>query len=263
MARVIKHDQVETQGTKSALLNLRDIAAEARRVVLDARKEAARIVEQARVEADSVHKEASEAGYQEGLARGRHDGYEQGRQEALAEARRKLSEDSSSLLELAERVVRELEEARGVVLHQGREEALSFAVAIAERIVGRIATADMDAARQNLVKAMQRAGCTSEVSVRVNPRQLEALRTYCSELTNALGVRGGVEMVGDERISPGGVRVQTAGGEIDATVEKQLENVVDALLGGRRDKTPQTHIGNIQGQYVTAQPLPREQHESA
>ncbi|MGC9454774.1 MAG: FliH/SctL family protein [Phycisphaerae bacterium] len=263
MAKVIKQGEGEKHAAKSALLNLRDIAAEARSVVLEARKEAARIVEQARSEADSVRKEASEAGYQEGLARGRHDGYEQGRQEALAEARRKLSEDSASLLELAGKVVGQLDEARATVLQQGREEALTFAIALAERIVGHIAAADVAAARQNLAKAMDRAGCTSEITVRVNPRQLEALRTYCADLTDALGIRGGVELVADERISPGGVRVQTTSGEIDATVEKQLQNVVEALLGEQKLRTGQMPVAGSQGLYVTAQAIPREQHESA
>ncbi|MFP3937481.1 MAG: FliH/SctL family protein [Phycisphaerae bacterium] len=262
MAKVIKQGDGDGQATKSALLNLRDIAAEARRVVLDARKEAARIVEQARAEADSVRKEASEAGYEEGLARGRHDGYEQGRQEALAEARRKLSEDSSSLLTLAEKVVRQLDETRSTVLHQGCEEALTFAIALAERIVGRVAAEDLSAGRQNLAKAMNRAGCSSEVTVRVNPRQLEALRTYCTELADALGARGGVELLADERISPGGVRVQTSAGEIDATIEKQLDNVTEALLGERPGGSSARSDG-AQGRYVAVESVPREQHESA
>jgi hypothetical protein len=39
--------------------------------------------------------------------------------------------------------------------------------------------------------------------------------------------------VGDATISPGGAKVNTDGGEIDATIETQLDNVVEALLGSR------------------------------
>ncbi len=264
MARVIKQGgDSGTADPRAELLNLRDIAAEARRVVLDARKEAARIVEQARAEAESVQRQASEEGYREGLARGRNDGFEQGRQESLAEVRHKLSADATSLLELASRVVDELVEARQTVLHQGREEALSFALAVAERIVGRVAVADIEPARRNLAQAMERAGCSSDVTVQVNPRQLEALRTYCSELTDMLSIRGGVHLVSDERISPGGVRVLTSAGRIDASIEKQLDSVAEALLGGDGERTDESDDPD-DGQYLAAVSADaREQHESA
>jgi flagellar assembly protein FliH len=263
MAKVIKRrSEPGPAQAKATLLNLRDIAAETQRTVLHARKEAARILERARGDAEATRRQAAEAGYEEGLARGRHDGYEQGRQEALAEARQKLSADASSLVELAGKVVGELGDARDTVLLQGREEALQFALELAERIVGRVATSDIETARQNLAKAMERAGCSGEVTVQVNPRQLEALRMYCAELTDTLGMRGGVRLVGDERVAPGGVHALTTVGQIDATIRKQLDNVAEALLGpsgGPGRVPPGAKAGK---HYLPAKPVPQD-HESA
>jgi hypothetical protein len=53
------------------------------------------------------------------------------------------------------------------------------------------------------------------------------------ELAESLNCAGKVRLVGDETISPGGAKLQTAGGEIDATIETQLSNVVEALVGTR------------------------------
>jgi hypothetical protein len=61
--------------------------------------------------------------------------------------------------------------------------------------------------------------------------------------------------VGDATVSPGGAKVNTDGGEIDATIETQLDNVVEALLGSR--------VSQAQcGSYVPTVPAPIEIEQS-
>ena len=51
------------------------------------------------------------------------------------------------------------------------------------------------------------------------------------ELVAALRVRGQVELSGDDSVPMGGARLLGKSGEIDATIETQWNNVVEALLG--------------------------------
>ena len=53
---------------------------------------------------------------------------------------------------------------------------------------------------------------------------------HCRELVETLGC-GGVRVMADESITPGGVKVLCRGGEIDATIETQLANVAASLAG--------------------------------
>jgi len=218
---------------QQAIRGLSDLAAEAQTVMLDARQQAARVLAEARSQADACCEAAAARGYAEGLARGSGDGYSDGLKKGLAEGRQKMAEQSAELIAQLGAIVRELAGARDEMLHTGRCELLDFALELAAKIVGHVAVRDIGAARQNLRKALELADRGRQLCVKVNPLQLEALVEHLPELTESLGNSGRVRLVGDATVSPGGAKVHTDGGEIDATIETQLDNVVEALLGSR------------------------------
>lgn len=232
MAHVIKAGKHPTSGREdAAVLNLTDFVAEARAVVLEARKEAARIVAEAAAKADQAAQAASERGYQEGFARGRNDGYAEGRCAGSRQGLEACAGQAAEALSVAQRLVEELASQRAELLEQSRRELLEFALAVAERIVGRVAVQDVAAAQANLVKALEMAGFARSMTVKVNPAQLGALREHCRQAVEALAIKGRVELVGDEAVRPGGVKLLTGGGQIDATVEGQLAHIVEILVG--------------------------------
>lgn len=160
MARIIKANSIPPGGAGEAgVMNLADIAAEARAVILDARKDAARVVSEARAMADTVCDQAAEKGYAEGFARGQNDGYADGHKQGMAEAKDELADRAEGLIDLTEKVIRELSTARAELLHRGRCEMLDFALDLAAKIVGRVAARDAGAARENLRKALELADC--------------------------------------------------------------------------------------------------------
>ena len=256
MTRIIKAEQSNAAPPDAATLHLKDFAQEARAIVLDARKEAARIATEARDAAEEIKRRTGEEGYCEGFARGQNDGYADGHRRAQDEGRQRLAADAGELVALAGRIVRELADAREELMHQARQEMLELALELAEKIVGRVAAADIQAALANLTKVLELAGGRGEVVVRVHPGQLEQLRRHCAELVEALSLPGVVRLVGDEKIEPGGVKLVTSGGgEIDATIRTQLRNVVDALVGaGTVEAEPRDSAGLPAG---NAPPTPR------
>jgi len=234
-----------------AIRGLGDLATEAQAVMLDARRQAAKIVAEARAQADASFEAAAAKGYAEGLTRGQSDGYEDGYRKCQAEARQELAAKSVELVAQLRTIVRELTEAQAEMLHAGRCELLDFALSMAAKIVGRVAVRDISAARENVRKVLELTDLDRELRVKVNPGQLEALAEYMPELIESLNHSGLVRLVGDKDISPGGAKVHTAGGEIDATIETQLGNVVEALLGSRVSH-------DDRGRYVATDPAPVE-----
>ena len=233
MTRIIKADP-DAEGCpsgKAAVLNLPDFAAEARRIVLDARKDAARIVAEARAKGDSVRRQARQQGYEEGFARGQADGHADGQREARAEARRKFAEQYAGALELVRRVAADLSDAREGMLQDAAGQILDLAVLLTEKIVSRVAVENTDAARANLAKVLEMAHCGGQIVVNVNPDQLESLRDDFAELVEALRLGGAVRLAGDPRVSPGGAVLVSRNGVIDATIETQLGNIAVGLLG--------------------------------
>jgi len=238
-ARVIKGGAADgSTSPGAAIRTLGQIAEEARTVVLDARKEAARIAAEARAQADAARQAAARKGYDEGVARGQNDGYQDGREQGLTEAREQFAADADGLIEQAGRIVEALSTARAELVHDARCEMLDFAREIAEKVVGRVATSDPAAARRNLRKALELSSAVRDVRVKVNPAQHAALEEYLPRLVEALGHTGQVRLLADEEVSPGGVKLFSEAGEIDATIETQLANVVEALLGARGQEQP-------------------------
>lgn len=233
MRRIIKADPdaPDRSGVKTAMLNLPDFAAEARRIVLDARKDAARIIAEARAKSDSVRREAHQKGYTEGFARGQTEGHADGQREARIKTSREFAEQYAGALELVRRVTADLADARERMLHDAAGQILDLAILLAEKIVLTVAAENIDAARANLAKVLEMAHCGGQIAVKVNPGQLESLRSDFAELVQALALGGAARIEGDQRVGPGGVVLVSRNGVIDATVETQLANIARGLLG--------------------------------
>ena len=239
MTRIIKAEQSSPRAaTRAAALNLADFAAEAREVVLDARKAAARISAEARAKAQSIGRQAREEGYTEGLARGRSEGYAEGGTAGRQEVIKQYGPQYADLLRQAGQVLSALADARRDAVSRASAEAVEMALLLAERIVGVVAARGTEAATANLAKALDLAQCGGQMVVSVNPAELQALNEELPALVEAIGIDGQVELVGDESISPGGVKLAGPGGRIDATIEAQIANAARVLLGHESWNTP-------------------------
>jgi len=224
MARVIKSSDIGTGWPGAGPLNVCDVAAQARAVVSAARSRAAETLRAARARARaggiSEVAAARRQGFEQGLSRGLDVGQERG-----ASAGEELSRAADGLREIAAA----LTAARTELAGQMQRQALELAMLLTNKIVGLVAGQDIAAARHNLAKALELAG-GGDVIVRVSPRQHRRLSEHCRELAETLGC-GGVRVMADESITPGGVKVLCRGGEIDATIETQLANVAASLAG--------------------------------
>lgn len=232
MTRIIKADAMNGQrAPQASVLNLTDVAAQARAIVLDARKQAAGIVADARLQAEQAQHLATRKAHAEGFARGQAEGYAEGKRLAGTEAHKVYAADSSELAAVAKRIVDELAAAGETLVEQARRETIAFALELAGKIVGEVAATDIQAAQVNLAKALGLAHGAANITVKVNPAQLERLTAHCQSLMENIGSTGQVRFVADGAIAAGGVKVHAGLGQIDATIQTQLDNVVEALIG--------------------------------
>ena len=235
MARVIKAGEAVSAGHVPAASRLRDLEGEARAVVLEARKDAARILAQTQTAVETAERRAAEKGYSDGFAKGRAEGLDQGRREGDEQARRELQSELAAMVGAAGDAVAGLRAVRDELLEAGRESLLELAIELARKVASRVAVADSETARANRVKAMERLVGAAEIVVNVHPSQVDDLRGLCGELAEQLNA-GPVRLVGDRSVEPGGARVVTRAGQIDATIRSQLDAVAEALLGRPPDR---------------------------
>ena len=84
-----------------------------------------------------------------------------------------------------------------------------------------------------LEHALRKAFVRDGLTVLCNPADLERLAGASEQLQTRVGSLTGLSLIGDRRISQGGVVVRTDAGDIDATIEAQLERLRDLMFDER------------------------------
>ena len=188
------------------------------------RDAAARELAGARLEAEQIRARARE----DGFAAGRAEGIEQGRAE-VASAAAALQEAVRGVAEVREETAESVE-----------RDAIELALGLAGKIV--VATLQI---RPELVVevvqgALRRVAGQRTISIVVNPADLETVRAALGDLQGQSAAIEHWDLQPDARVATGGAVIRTAEGEVDATVQTQLERageIVLAELGPRRERS--------------------------
>lgn|GEM_PF-635048 len=179
------------------------------REVVGATKEAAEIRRRAEDEAQRIVEEAQEQAYET-----RQHGFEEGKQEALAQYTAQITQALLQVQKMADEM-----EPQYIGLIQGLvEEVLNAELKVnPEAIVGVVRKALADARQQR------------EIIVRVNPTDADALERSKNRMLEILARANSVEVRADASVTRGGCVVVTELGSIDASLERQLEALSQAI----------------------------------
>jgi flagellar assembly protein FliH len=181
----------------------------------------ARALAQAQLEAEQIREHARAEGY----ADGHNAGHEQGAGE-IALASQAFTDAVHGIESLRVELVQAIE-----------HDAIQLGLQLAEKILGGARQLPSERILEAVQGALRRVTDRRKITVLVNPAELEAMSSAIGELA---GPGSGVELCDiqpDERVEPGGAIVRTAEGEVDASVETQLERtreVVEASLAAER-----------------------------
>ncbi len=229
---LLKSPDAERVTNSAIVLDLGDLAAEARRLRQRAEAEAQRIVDEAKQRAEQLQAGAEARGLEQGLAEGREKGHaeglEQGKAEALEQWRKKLATLHKQWGEAAQQWQGRFDEldraARQAVLH--------FALKLAEKIVHRRLEVDPTLVANQVEAALKQVLGVSRVTVCVHPEDRPLLEEAMPELAATIGQFDRVEVVDDPTVTRGGCVLRYGQGRLDATVETQMARIVEALIGG-------------------------------
>jgi flagellar assembly protein FliH len=171
------------------------------------------ILAEARQEAEEKVKEA----YAEGLRRGMETG--------LARFQASVSESAEALRQAASA----MEAARAAFLDSLEPQVVDLAVAMAERILQREAETDPELIGRVVREALEHLMDRERVRVRVNPEDLEAMRAYKVTLLDDFEGVNEIQVQEDASIAPGGCIIESELMQVDARLETQFAQIVDAV----------------------------------
>lgn len=208
-----------------------DIEAHARSMLLRANQQAEQLLAAAQAEADAIREQARAEGLaigkREGVAQGKTEGAAAGKKEAFEAEKARLTEAFSQLVAMQEAFDAE----RHRVIAQAEAEVMPLAIAIARKLTRRMGEVDPMVVENNLREAIRLMNGPHDLQVAIHPDQ----QVLVSEILPRLGKQWPqikrVQILTDAAVAKGGCRVSTAGGEIDADLNNQLDRLIEELVG--------------------------------
>lgn len=173
-----------------------------------------RALVQAIAEGEQIRERAQAEGYAEGRAAGHQEG---------------LAQTTAAALAMGE-ALHELHELRGQMADELERDAVELALALADKIVAGALDAQPDRVIDIVRGALRRVADRRQIVVLVDPQDLEVVSGAVGELQSQAGGIELCDVQADRRVGRGGAVVRTAEGEIDATVETQLQRARELML---------------------------------
>jgi flagellar assembly protein FliH len=209
-----------------------DMETAAQNVLQRAQKAATLLLREAQKQGEELRKAAKTEGFtlgkQEGLAAGLLEGQKSGHDAALAEIKPKLTQTMNALTA----AVTQLDASRHDLEAAGINEVVKLAAAIARRVTKLQAAIDPNVLIENLKEAMKSAVHVADVHIVIHPAQREMLESELPRLKIHWPHAKHVTLMDDEAVGMGGCRILTRHGEVDASIDQQLDRVISDLMPG-------------------------------
>lgn len=126
-------------------------------------------------------------------------------------------------------VLEEVSNFRETIFKACEKDMVELSLAIAKKVMHRELEVKKDAVLDCVRAALKSVIAGGEISIRVNPKDLDILNQYRGELARyGEGVKG-VKVEGDDSIAKGGCVIETNYGEVDATMDSILADIEERL----------------------------------
>lgn len=190
------------------------------------------IVEAARDEAEAIRREARDEGYRQGLAEGQ------------AEAARRSAELGRLIESLAAR--------RQDLFASAERDMIDLIIAFAERVIRAELASRPESIRRTVTEAVSALLAAETIRIRLHPGDVSLVEPIVAELSESTE-NARVELVADDRLTPGGALIETETQLVDARAETRLNEVGRALLDELR---------RAQGTGTTSEPASRGERKT-
>lgn len=154
------------------------------------------------------------------------DAYARGQREAKEEMEERLG----AAVKAFSLSLEEIGRLRETILKNSTDDMLRLVQAIAEQVIHCEVTTNSEVIFQILNKALEVAVRSDAFHVRVNPEDLAVAMEKKPLLLASISGLKNITFAGDAEVSRGGCILESELGEVDATVESQLEEIRQKVL---------------------------------
>ncbi|MBI1369510.1 MAG: hypothetical protein GC162_12760 [Planctomycetes bacterium] len=227
---LIKRSQADCISHDAIVLDLGDLRRQARVLIERAQRQADEILTNAKAEAKRLTDAASKIGHDEGFAKGKAEGFEAGRAAGRIESIRKTDEALVKLQEAWINAARQWDADRRAMLLEARQSILKLAIEMASKVVRRVPKVDASIVVDQVAEAISYVARPCDVTIRIHPDDRALVSDAMPKLLDETQRIEHATLVDDANVAPGGCVITFGKGRIDASLDKQLERLIDALL---------------------------------
>lgn len=160
--------------------------------------------------------------------RGVQAGEQAGREAGLAMAHKEVS----SYVKTASRLVDELKRMRQEIMGRSEEEIVKLSLAIARSVIHAEPAINRELVLSVSKAAIKKLTVRDNVKIRLNPRDAEYLSGRKPEILSSVDGVKELTIEEDSSISEGGCIVEAGLAEVDARLDKQLDEIMRGLMKG-------------------------------
>ena len=226
---IIKSKSAAALLNKSSIIDLGDLSRQSTRILEEAQSKANLIIKEAEDKAQQLIENASAKGYGEGkdqgMLAGREEGFDAGREEALSQFASQLDELKQSF----SKAIEHWEDQRKQLFLEAREDVLEFALNMAKKITHKVVQTDPSVVRDQVIEALALLAEPTSAIVSVAPQDRQTVETMLPDIVHQIANCTHIELQDDPSITQGGCLIKTRKGSIDATIERQIQRIVESL----------------------------------
>ncbi|HYD01775.1 MAG TPA: FliH/SctL family protein [Phycisphaerales bacterium] len=219
--------------TRDAIvLDLGDLRRQGQRLLDAARAEAVRIEQEAQADRATIIAGADKIGHDQGYARGleegRAAGIEHGTQQALAAVAPEVQRLNAGWAAALDGFL----QVRERFLAEGQQDVVRLAAMIASKVCKRQIELDASIVAVQMAEVLSLVLRPTRLQVACHPDDRALLTRALPLLVQRTQHNVDVELVDDPSLARGScvARLASGGGQIDASIDTQLQRIVDALL---------------------------------
>jgi flagellar biosynthesis/type III secretory pathway protein FliH len=228
---VIRQSEARRLAEEAITLDLGDLQRQGDALVTRAREQAASIIAQAHAERERIMRgiedEARKAGFAKGQAEGLEAGRKQGHDAAMHERKQQLEAIEKNWSDAMQR----FEQQRAGMLQSAREDVLSLAVTLTQRVIRRQMEVDPSLIVEQIEACLRVIAKPTSLSIRIAKQDEAVVREALPAVMSRIGSAHSVTLQVDPSAPSGTCVARTAGGGVvDASLETQLARIADSLL---------------------------------
>lgn len=164
------------------------------------------------------------------LEAAKREAYEQGFANGRKETEERLVAQFQRSAQIFKKTAEKLHEETHAVSQEQEQQILRLVLAIARKVVGFEAATNPDTVLEVLRKALRLTNEKSVVRIVTHPADLDHLRSQLEQLHMQFDLPDGVEILADANLEPGGVRIESEHGSVDADIATQFEEISRRML---------------------------------